>query len=151
MTPAPAAELRPEGLARRAAGWLPVLGYCAMIFYFSSRTGGSMPRWEFLRHDKILHACEYSGLGLLLAFAAVQSIASERRVVVLAMALALAWAVGDEFHQTFVPGRQGNDPGDLAADAAGSTAGVVAFISFRRLAARRSSVRVGAELPGRAR
>lgn len=38
-------------------------------------------------------------------------------------------AVLDEFHQRFSPGRSGNDPGDLMADAVGSLAGIaLAFI-----------------------
>ena len=32
--------------------------------------------------------------------------------------------VGDEFHQTFTPGRSGNDPGDLTADALGALIGI---------------------------
>jgi VanZ family protein len=43
--------------------------------------------------------------------------------------------VADEFHQSFVPGRQGNDPFDLMADILGSLCGSLVFQRCRGIVA----------------
>jgi VanZ family protein len=40
--------------------------------------------------------------------------------------------VSDELHQSFVSGRNGNDPGDLTADLLGSVLGAIAYLALRR-------------------
>jgi VanZ family protein len=112
---------------RLAAAWLPVVAYAALIFYFSSRPGRGLPRWWFMRYDKVLHAGEYFWFGLLIARALWMSGLRLGRAAWAAIAIGVAFGVSDEFHQTFVPGRQGNDPGDLAADATGSSLGAAAL------------------------
>ncbi len=118
---------------RRAAvwRWLPVVVYAAVIFYFSSRSGRELPRWSFMRHDKLLHAAEYTGFAFLLARA-------YRRGAWLAVVTALLFAVTDEYHQTFVPGRSGNDLGDLTADLVGATLGALLWLGRTRLLRRRA-------------
>lgn len=110
--------------------WAPVLLYAALIFYLSAQTGHELPRWSFMRHDKVLHALEYAGFAFLWA----RALGARRWWWV--VALCMLYAVGDEFHQTFVPGRQGNDPGDLAADLLGSLGGSGAFYAFSRFVRR---------------
>ena len=107
--------------------WLPVVGYAALIFYFSSRQGQELPRWELMTHDKILHAIEYAGLGLLLA----RALGAGRWW--LAVVIAIAFGVSDEFHQSFVPHRNGNDLGDLTADLTGALLGAAAWVARTRL------------------
>jgi VanZ family protein len=110
--------------------WAPVVLYAALIFYGSSQPGHSLPRWWFMRHDKVLHALEYAGFAWLWARAL-----GPRRWW-WAVVACMIYAIGDEFHQTFVPGRQGNDPADLAADLVGSLLGAAAFYGFHRLVRR---------------
>lgn len=107
--------------------WLLVLPYAALIFYLSSRTGHQLPRWWFMRYDKVLHACEYAGL----AFLVTNALGLGRWW--LAILLSLAFGVADEFHQTFVPGRSGNDVGDMTADLVGGGLGAAAFYGYHRL------------------
>jgi VanZ family protein len=107
--------------------WLPPLGWAALITYFSSRTGQQLPRWEVMAHDKLLHAGEYGVFGFLLANAL------GLRVWWLAPLLGALFGVLDEYHQSFVPGRNGNDPGDMLADLCGATIGAFAFYMFHRL------------------
>ncbi len=111
--------------------WLLVAAYCALITWLSSKPGGGLPRWWFMRYDKVLHVLEYGGLGFLLCNAL--PIASSRARVAAAAALGLAFGVVDEFHQSFVPGRQGNDLGDLTADLVGATLGAISFLILARL------------------
>jgi VanZ family protein len=121
-----------------ASAWLPVIAYAALIFYFSSRPGGGLPRWWFMRYDKVLHAGEYFWLGALLARALWISGLRPGRAALAGLGIAALFGVTDEFHQTFVPGRQGNDPGDLAADATGAAGGAGAMFLVARRFARRT-------------
>jgi VanZ family protein len=102
--------------------WLPVVFYAALIFFFSSRPGTSFP--EFIgRWDKALHALEYAGFAILLSRAT--------RRPWLAILVAVVFAVSDEWHQTFVPFRSGNDLGDIMADVGGSLFGAGAWMLLR--------------------
>lgn len=121
---------------RAAAWWLGALAYAAVIFYFSSRPAIGLPRWWFMRYDKVLHAGEYFWLGALVAVALRASGLGLGRACVLAVVVALGYAVTDEYHQTFVPGRSGNDLGDLTADAVGATLGAGALGLYARRRAR---------------
>ena len=79
--------------------WLPVLVWAAVIFAFSSVPGlGTGLGTGDLVLRKLAHVSEYALLGLLLARAT-------RRPAV-AVALAAAYAVTDEIHQTFVDDRE---------------------------------------------
>ena len=76
-----------------------------------------------------MHAGEYAGLGLLLARALRRRErgAPSGAMGALAVVLGAAYGASDEYHQTFVPGRSGNDPGDWLADTIGTTAGVLLY------------------------
>jgi VanZ family protein len=110
--------------------WAPVVLYAALIFYLSAQTGSELPRWSLMRYDKVIHACEYAGFAFLWARAL-----GVRRWY-WAVVACMVWALSDEFHQTFVAGRSGNDPGDLCADLVGSLLGTAAFYGFHRLVRR---------------
>jgi len=110
--------------------WLAVVAYAAVMFYFSSKSGGDLPRWSVMAHDKLLHTLEYAGLGWLLA----RALGGGRWYW--AILGGLAYGIVDEFHQSFVPGRMGNDVGDISADLLGSALGASAFYGFHRLTRR---------------
>jgi VanZ family protein len=76
---------------------------------------------------KIIHFSEYALL-CFLWWRALRSVTNERRAVVLAFVLASAYAITDEFHQSFVEGRHGT-PVDWLIDSAG--AGLVAVQLWR--------------------
>ncbi len=99
--------------------WLPVLAWCAVIFAFSAvpSLGTGLGTWDLVLR-KLAHVTEYAILGALLARATGRP--------PLAIALALAYAITDEIHQTFVPGRAGR-PLDVAIDAVGIGLGVMAW------------------------
>jgi len=95
------------------------LSLCAMgmIWFASGRPGGalSLPGgW-----DKAAHFLEYALLGYLLA----RSLGESRPRWFAVWFLAAAYGLLDEYHQSFVPGR---DPSgaDFLVDAAGAAAGV---------------------------
>jgi VanZ family protein len=108
--------------------WLPVLGWAAVIFAFSSvpHLGTGLGGWDLVLR-KLAHCAEYAVLGALLLRATGRTW--------MAFALATLYAASDEFHQTFVRGRMGS-PIDVAIDAIGVVAGIVIWqrVQVRRLA-----------------
>ena len=108
--------------------WLPVVVWAAVIFAFSSvpDLGTGLGGWDLVLR-KLAHAAEFAVLGALLARALGRP--------GLAFALGVAYAVSDELHQSFVPGRLGS-PLDVALDAVGVAAGVALWhlARARRLA-----------------
>ena len=87
-----------------ALTWLPVAVWCGLIFAGSSIHGSPHPNptWADWLMRKSAHVGEYAVLFLL-----------TRRALggkhgVWAFLFCLAYAAGDEFHQTFVPYRDGN-------------------------------------------
>lgn len=96
--------------------WLPVLVWAGVIFAFSSvpDLGTGLGGWDLVLR-KIAHAAEYALLGALLTRATGRA--------GLAFALGTLYAVSDELHQSFVPGRVGS-PLDVAIDAVGIAIGV---------------------------
>jgi len=98
--------------------WLPVVVWAGLIFAFSSvpDLGTGLGGWDLVLR-KIAHAAEYAVLGALLARAL-------RTRPGLAAGIGILYAVSDEVHQAFVPGRLGS-PVDVAIDAVGIIAGVV--------------------------
>ena len=108
--------------------WFPVMLWCGVIFYLSSvpslESGFATPVDWMLR--KVAHVAEYAVLTWLL-FRALHDgkHANKKTAIYLAAGLALLYASSDEFHQRFVPGRQGRVR-DVAVDAIGiAAAGVI--------------------------
>ncbi len=103
--------------------WLPVVVWAALIFALSSipDLGTGLGGWDLVLR-KIAHAAEYAVLGALLLRATGR--------VGLALALGVAYAVSDEIHQAFVPGREGA-PLDVVIDAIGVACGVVLWQVLR--------------------
>lgn len=79
--------------------FLPSIIWMAVIFYFSSRstTGLGTNATDRFYILKSFHLIEYAFLAILLALAIVKN-----KWVVL---IGYLYAVSDEFHQSFVPGR----------------------------------------------
>ena len=104
--------------ATRISPWIPVLLWAGVIFTLSSvpNLGTGLGEWDLVLR-KLAHTAEYGLLGALV-FRAV-------RRPLPAVAIASAYAVTDEFHQTFVTGRHGS-PVDWLIDTAGVVIGVTA-------------------------
>lgn len=87
--------------------WIPVLVWAGFIFYLSS-----IPDLESgLKQDfilrKIAHILEYAILTFLFLRALIKERLSIGRVVVFSLIFSLLYALSDEYHQTFVFGREG--------------------------------------------
>lgn len=90
-----------DKLTNTLGRWLPLLAWMALIFYFSHQPKAALPSygvWDLLV-KKGAHITAYAVLALLARRAGLG--------IGPAAILAALYAVGDEFHQTFVPGRNG--------------------------------------------
>jgi VanZ like family len=105
-----------ERVARFHTVWVPVIACATLIFVLSGvpSLGTGLGTWDLVGR-KVAHAAIYAVLGALLLRALERGLAS--------VAGGIAYAVSDEVHQHFVPGRSGA-PLDVAIDAVGVVAGV---------------------------
>ncbi len=97
--------------------WLPLLAWMALIFAFSHQPKNSLPSygvWDLLV-KKGAHIAAYAVLALLARRAGLS--------LVPAAVLAALYAVSDEFHQTFIPGRNGT-VADVLIDLVGVALGL---------------------------
>jgi VanZ family protein len=115
--------------------------WAGVLFYASSQPNPFplLPRGLFT-HDKLLHAGAYAVLGALACGALVWRRLRWVRALVLASLVATAYGVTDEWHQSYVPGRDA-DPHDLLADAAGALVGALAAGVILRGRVTRASIR----------
>ncbi len=117
--------------SRTAVRALAPLTLMAAIFYFSGQqsVGPELPAFTRV----IAHFSEYFLLGGLWIWALLPALGA--RALAVGAALAFAYAVSDEFHQSFVPGRD-SDPVDVLVDTAGIAAATW-LMSKRQAAVRR--------------
>ena len=114
-----------------ALRWIPVLLWMGLIFYSSSQSHLPGPQNHVLDFTmkKIAHVIVYAVLALLL----LQANRVSKRPAIYAMVIAVLYAASDEFHQSFVPGREPTLR-DVGIDAAASAAALI-------LAARNAQVK----------
>lgn len=113
---------------RRLSLWLPPLLWMGVIFELSSKSdlgaAGRVPDW-----------IGHGGAWLILCGLLCRGLAGglrpiSRAAALLAVGLATAYGIADEYHQSFVPGREAS-AADVVKDLGGATLG--AFL-FRRAA-----------------
>ena len=110
-------------MIRHLLAWGPATLWAGVLFYLSSRTWESGPSL-FEVNDKVVHLGLYAVLGATLAFARIRS--GDKLPHGWMMVIGLLYALSDEYHQSFVPGRTA-DPADWFADAAGLAVGYAAW------------------------
>jgi VanZ family protein len=112
---------------------LAPLALMGLIFWSSAQSGdGDIPEWAHV----LAHFCEYAALAALWIWALAPLIG--RKAWPVAAALAFAYAISDEIHQSFVPGRV-SDPVDVLVDAAGIVAALaLGFYARGRASTRRT-------------
>jgi VanZ family protein len=119
--------------------WLfgPAVAWCAVLFGLSAQS--HLP--ETPGGDKLAHLTAYIATGGLFVRAALGGSRFVPRAAWLAAAvLGALYGVSDEFHQSFVPGRDAS-VGDALADAIGSLIGAsVGLVIYRN---RRDALRGG--------
>lgn len=107
--------------------WFPLFLYSGIIFYVSSWPNVSAPEsWPHL--DKIAHIIEYLPFGILTARALTNAgpRLGKKGVYFFVLLITCMYALSDEWHQSFVPGRESSFF-DAAADLIGSMVGVFVY------------------------
>lgn len=112
--------------------WLIVILVAIFIFYISGlsfeKTGIAFADWKTTAY----HFLIFSILGFFLLISLVRG--RHYNLIVLAIILAIIYAISDEFHQLFVPGRSCNFQ-DIITDSAGilfSGVFYVFILNFRK-------------------
>lgn len=114
-----------QSLMGRVFGWGPAALWAAVLFLLSewSGVGGRLPAGA----DKWVHGGLFLILGLSLAWGKERTRSGVSGLLVLLMGV--AYGAVDEWHQSFVPGRD-SSVGDWVADSAGVVLGWVLFSRF---------------------
>jgi VanZ family protein len=106
---------------------LAPIALMGLIFYLSAEPAGAHHPWWVVVVRKLGHIGGYALLTAAWAWA-LQGVVE--RPLLVAFCIALAYACTDEYHQTFVRGRNGT-PVDVGVDAVGMAI-AVALIHMRR-------------------
>lgn len=88
--------------------WAAAITYALLIFFLSSLSGSQTDRFYLFKNsDKVIHIMVYAVLCLLLnrAFFFTFKNSVNRYVPIIAIFISIVYAITDEFHQSFVPGR----------------------------------------------
>lgn len=122
---------RRDTLRDRWIRTLPVIGASVVIFWVSSMPDASPPDLGFEWQDKVFHAAAYLIYALAM-FLAVWVWSGSRPVtwtLSVGGVLSAVYAISDEWHQSFVPGRHATVD-DVIADLVGI---ILAALLFRSL------------------
>jgi VanZ family protein len=124
-------------LLRRTDPWLAPLALMAVIFFFSAQPdlSSGLGLVDTIGR-KLIHFAQYALLALLW-WRALRTKLEDRRAALAAFVVTALYAATDEYHQSFVEGRNGS-PIDWAIDSAGAAvASLWAARRPARLAVRR--------------
>lgn len=106
--------------ARQLAPFLPAIVVMALIFALSAMPSADVDHGPlYLVFRKLGHVTEYAVLAGAWWFALRRHL-SARNALAVAWLISIAYAAGDEFHQSFVDNRDGR-PRDVLIDTAGAT------------------------------
>lgn len=109
--------------------WMPLLAWMGLIFYLSAQPDLPHPDagWVDLLLSSGAHAFVFGVLAILWA----RVLGERRHAVLVALALTMLYALSDEFHQVFVPGRHA-DPWDLLCDGVGAALALSLWLGWQR-------------------
>lgn len=117
----------------RVARWPLLLAWLALIFGLSSIPNEIRRPTSTIPYDKIAHFLEYGVLAFLVAWVLARGRRSpvDGAIAAIAVGASVLYGVSDEWHQSYVPGR---DPSwtDLSTDALGAACGAAAAVILSR-------------------
>lgn len=117
---------------RRIVVWGPVVLWMGVIFFLSGQS--RLPKFPLAVPDTFGevagHLLEYAVLAVLV-HRALRLAGRVRHPAVWAFVISVLYGITDEFHQTFVPGRDGN-PVDVVVDGVGAGIALTVVSLWRR-------------------
>lgn len=120
---------------------LPFVAYAVLIYIVSSVHNLPSPQLAIVPLDKFAHFLEYAVFAALTfrSFSRFVSSDAYQKAAFAAVVFLVGFAVLDEYHQRFVPGRS-SDSLDIVADTLGATLVLVLLWLRRRRGARAGSI-----------
>jgi VanZ family protein len=112
------------GATSSTRGWIWPLAIAVLIFAASSRSTVAGPRLPYF--DKVVHFSVYGLLGTLVCRQGRGWRAAAWSVLAVS-----AFGATDEWHQSFVPGRE-SELADWVADTSGAAVGIAMYAGWRR-------------------
>ena len=124
----PLQEVQVLKIARR---WGPALAWMLLIFALSAQSQLPTPeqRWLDSLFEKSAHTFEFAILGALMSRALLAKESPGWRAVGIAVLLTWLYALSDEFHQRYVPGRSA-DWRDISFDWLGAIIGTWLWLRY---------------------
>jgi len=105
--------------------------YCLFIYWLSDQPSLPAPMW-FENQDKLYHAGAYSIMGLL-AWRSFQHLVSSPIILaLLSITFCSLYGLSDEWHQSFVVGRE-SDFADWVADTSGAGLAIFFYLNFANI------------------
>lgn len=107
---------------------IPIVLYSCLIFYLSNQPRLPMPDLGILGWDKLIHFAAYFLYGILMQMAviAVAVKKTQKNQIFIVILLCSLYAFSDEYHQSFVPGRDA-DIYDVLADLLGALTSLLLY------------------------
>ena len=104
--------------------------YCGLIFVLSGRSQLLVPM-SFPGEDKLIHAAAYGLMGLLAWMTCSREQRPRSVVFFVSVLFCSLYGLSDEWHQSFVPGRDAS-AGDWLADTLGGLLAATILLRLRR-------------------
>lgn len=119
-----------EGFSKRPVFWSAAfLVWLALLVWVSMRIPPAGQEQAFPQQDKVLHFVFFLGGGVVLTALLRLTTRFQSWLIVFVVTLVLgALGAADEYHQQFVPGRDGLSLADWIADTSGALVGAVLLI-----------------------
>lgn len=113
--------------------WGPPVFWMALIFFFSSRPTIKTTQiyWQDFVIKKTAHFIEYAILAFLYLRGFLGSGFSKKKSFIFALVLCILYATSDEFHQSFIPGREPRIR-DVIIDTIGAFSSLYYFVFYRK-------------------
>lgn len=105
--------------------------YCLFIYWLSDQPSLPAPMW-FEHQDKLYHAGAYSIMGLLAWRSFKHWLSSPIILALLSFAFCSLYGLSDEWHQSFVVGRE-SDSTDWLADTSGAGLAIFFCINYEKV------------------
>ena len=104
--------------------------YCLFLYWLSDQPSLPMPMW-FAHQDKLLHGGAYFIMGLLAWRSLKHIVSNPVMLALLSFGLCSLYGVSDEWHQSFVEGRE-SDMVDWIADIFGVSLAVLLMYKLHK-------------------
>jgi len=99
---------------------LLLLAYCLLIFILSAQSALLATPLDFPHKDKLIHATAYAIMGWFAWYAFAHHVKVRFSLAIISIVFVSLYGVSDEFHQSFVVGRDA-DVLDWLADTVGGS------------------------------